>query len=267
MLPGIKSKRNTKRNQTVLPVVPAEPFIFASSRTTPTNERCSRYDMRECVLKRTRSSSKPKHENRKEINYANLNDGLDEEGVCSPPRKKAGRKGPGSYPSDERLRSYSVQNDRVHKKLKLTSEKEKELDLESIMDDSDTLQDIVLNQPGTSVTHADTNKTSDLESPLNQLTSGTSDVIISENELSGVTTPPMGMNMPNNIETAAVTAPIENITDYRLFCGGSDNTNNDGLTNLSESGEHVPDANENGNTDTEPNKIIGNVVNEPDTER
>ena len=160
-----------------------------------------------------------------------------------------------------------MQNDRVHKKLKLTSEKEKELDLENIMDDSDTLPDIVLNQPGTSVTHADTKNTSDLESPSNQSTSRTSDVIISENELSGVTTPPMGMNMPNNIETAAVTAAIENIMDYRLFCGGTDNTNNDSLTNLSESGEHVPDINENGNTDTEPNKLIGNVVNEPDTER
>ena len=101
--------------------------------------------MKECVFKRTRTSSKPKCENRREINYANLNDGLDEEDVRSPPRKKAGRKGPGSYPSDERLRSHSVQNDRVRKKLKLTSDKEKELDLESIMDDSDTLLDIVLN--------------------------------------------------------------------------------------------------------------------------
>ena len=77
----------------------------------------------------------------------------------------------------------------------------------------------------------------------------------------------MGMNMPNNIETAAVTAAIENIMDYRLFCGRTDNTNNDSLMDLSESGEHVPDVNENGNTDTEPNELIGNVVNEPDTER
>ena len=122
--------------------------------------------MRERVLKCTRSSSKPKRENRREINYANLNDGLEEEDVCSRPRKKAGRKRPGSYPSDERLRSHSVQNDRVRKKLKLTSDKEKELDLESIMDDSDTLLDIVLNQPVTPVTHADSKGTSDHGSPL-----------------------------------------------------------------------------------------------------
>ena len=127
--------------------------------------------MRELVLKHTRSSLKPKRENRREMNYANLNNGLDEEDVCSAPRKKAGRKGPGSYPSDERLRSHLVQNNRVSKKLKLTSDKEKELDLESIMDDSDTPPDIVLNQPGTSMTHADSNNTSNLGSPLNRLTS------------------------------------------------------------------------------------------------
>ena len=108
-----------------MPVIPAEPVIFASSHTTPSNKICSRYDMREHVLKCTRSSSKPKHENWREINYANLNDGLDEEDVSSPPRKKADRKGPDSYPSDERLRSHSVQNDRVGKKLKLTSKKER----------------------------------------------------------------------------------------------------------------------------------------------
>ena len=33
-----------------MPVIPAEPVVFASSRTTPTNERCSRYDMRERFL-------------------------------------------------------------------------------------------------------------------------------------------------------------------------------------------------------------------------
>ena len=199
------------------------------------------------------------------------------------PWKKAGRKGPGSYSSDERLRSHSVQNDRVHKKLKLTSEKEKELDLESIMDDSDTLPDIVLNQ--SLATYADTNNTSDFESPSNRLTSGTTDVFVPENELSGVTTPPMGMNMPHNVETAVVTAAIENIMNYRLFCGGTDNTNNDSLTNSSESSEHVPDVNEsgntntettelagnvvneNGNTDSEPNELAGNGVIEPDTER
>ena len=71
-----------------MPVVPAEPVILASSCMTPNNERCSRYDMRECVLKCTRSSSKLKRENRREINYANLNDGLDEEDVYSPPLEK-----------------------------------------------------------------------------------------------------------------------------------------------------------------------------------
>ena len=48
--------------------------------------------MREHVFKRTRSSSKPKCENQKEINYGNLNDGLDEEDVYSPPKRNlAGR--------------------------------------------------------------------------------------------------------------------------------------------------------------------------------
>ena len=146
-----------------MPVIPAEPAILASLCTPPANVRCSRYDMRERVLKCTRSSSKPKCENRREINYANLNDGLDEEDVYSPSQKKAGRKGPGSYPSEERLRSHTIQNDRVHKKLKFTSDKEKELDLERIMYDSDTLPDIVLNRP---VTHADNKDISDCGSPL-----------------------------------------------------------------------------------------------------
>ena len=101
--------------------------------------------MTECVFKRTRSSSKPKRENRREINYANLNDGLDEEDVYSPPRKKPGRKGPGSHPSEDRLRSYDLQTDRVRKKQKLTNNREKELDFEKIMDDSETLLDIVQN--------------------------------------------------------------------------------------------------------------------------
>ena len=73
--------------------------------------RCNRYDMREHVFKHTRSSSKPKRENQREINYANLNDGLDEEYISSPPRKKHIRKGPGAYPSEERLRSHDLQND------------------------------------------------------------------------------------------------------------------------------------------------------------
>ena len=101
--------------------------------------------MREHVFKCTRSSSKPKRENRREINYTNLNDGLDEEDVYSPPRKKLGRKGPGSYPSEDRLRSHNLQTDWVWKKQKLTYNREKELDLEKIMDKSDTLPDIVQN--------------------------------------------------------------------------------------------------------------------------
>ena len=81
--------------------------------------------MRECVFKHTRSSSKPKCENRREINYANLNDGLDEEDVYLPPRKKPGRKGPGSYPSEDRLKSHDLQTDRVRKKQKLTNNRGK----------------------------------------------------------------------------------------------------------------------------------------------
>ena len=97
------------------------------------------------MFKRTRSLSKPKRENGREINYATLNDGLDEEDIYLPPRKKPGRKGPGSYPLEERLRSHDLQNNRVQKKQKLTNDKEKELDLEKIIDDSDTLPDIVQN--------------------------------------------------------------------------------------------------------------------------
>ena len=73
---------------------------------------------------------------------------MDEEDVYLPPKKKPGRKGPGSYPSEERLRSHDLQNDCIQKKQKLINdkEKEKELDLEKIMDDSDTLPDIVQNR-------------------------------------------------------------------------------------------------------------------------
>ena len=79
------------------------------------------------------------------MNYANLNDSLDEEDVYSPPRKKPGRRGPGSYPSEERLRSHDLQTNCVQKKQKLMNNREKELDLEKIMDDSDTLPDIAQN--------------------------------------------------------------------------------------------------------------------------
>ena len=141
-----KKKRKNKCNQLDLPVIPDKPEVVAVTlQSSQADTRCSRYDMRERVFKCTRSSSKPKCENRREINYANLNDGLDEEDVYSPPRKKPSRKGSGSYPSEERLRSHDLQNDRVRKKQKLTNDKEKELDLEKIMDDSDTLPDIVQN--------------------------------------------------------------------------------------------------------------------------
>ena len=63
--------------------------------------------------------------------------------MYSPPRKKPGRKGPGSYPSDDRLRSHDLQTDQVQKKQKLNNNREKELDLEIIMDESDSLPDIV----------------------------------------------------------------------------------------------------------------------------
>ena len=129
-----------------MPVIRDKPEVVAVMlQSSQADIRCSRYDMRERVFKHTRSSSKPKRENRREINYTNLNDGLDEEDIYSPPRKKPGRKGPGSYPSEERLRSHDLWNDRVWKKQKLTNDKEKELDLEKIMDDSDTLPDIVQN--------------------------------------------------------------------------------------------------------------------------
>ena len=130
-----------------MPVIQDKLETSRTSRSSQAADRCSRYDMRECVLKQTRSSSKPKCENRREINYANLNDGLHEEDVYLPPRKKPSRKGPGSYPSEDRLRSHLLQNDRARNERKLTSDKEKELDLEKIMDDSDTLPDIVLNRP------------------------------------------------------------------------------------------------------------------------
>ena len=77
----------------------------------------------------------------------------------------------------------------------------------------------------------------------------------------------MGMNMPDNIETAAVTAAIKNIKDYRLFCGVTDNTVNDSLTNLSVPGKQVPDVTENDNTDTVPSELTGNVFKVPETER
>ena len=102
-----------------------------------------------------RLSLKPKREHRKEINYANLNDGLYEDDSCSPPRKRLIHKGPGSSPSSDRLRSHDVQTDRVRrwKNIVLTKTKrpESDIDLERVMEDLDALPDIVLNRPvGTS---------------------------------------------------------------------------------------------------------------------
>ena len=165
--------------------------------------------MRERVFKRTRSSSKPKRENRREINYANLNDGLDEEDVYSPPRKKPGSKGPGSYPSEDRLRSHNLQTDRVRKKQKLNNSREKELDLEEIMDESDTLPDIVQNRPvldDDNVCLSDNN-----EPPLSRSSPVTSDAEPSNSnrlELAGPLT-------PGEFVDAAVSTAIENLSNIQ----------------------------------------------------
>ena len=140
-----KKKCNNTCHQLDLPVIPDKAeAVTVTLRSSRADTRTSRYDMRECVFKCTRSS-KPKCENQQEINYANLNDGLDEEDVYLPPRKKPGRKGPGFYPSEDRLKSHDLQTDRVRKKQKLMNNREKELDLEKIMDELDTLPDIVQN--------------------------------------------------------------------------------------------------------------------------
>ena len=192
-----------------MPVVPDKPEAVAVTlQSSQADTRCSRYDMRECVFKCTRSSSKPKRENRREINYTNLNDGLDEEDVYLPPRKKPGRKGPGSYPSEERLRSHDLQNDCVWKKQKLTKEKEKELDLEKIMDDSDTLPDIVQNRP---VLNIDKVCVSNNELPLSLSSLITSDAELSNSEELGLTVP----LTPDEFAEAAVSAAIENITNTK----------------------------------------------------
>ena len=143
----------------------------------------------------------------KEKNYANLNYGLDDEDVYSPPIKKLNRKGPGSYPSEERLRSHLLQNNHVRKKQKLTSDKEKELDLEKIMDDSDTLPDIVLNRP---VPTADNECINHEEPPLNQLSLVASEEEVFDNKELGLTTP-LTPNEIAEFAEAAVTAATENI--------------------------------------------------------
>ena len=206
-LPSNKNKQNNKCNQPVMPVIPDKLEASRRSHSSQGDKRCSRYDMRERVFKLTRSSSKPKHENLREINYANLNDGLDDEDVYLPPRKKTNRKGPGSYPSEERLRSHFLQNDHVHKKQKLTNDKEKELDLEKFMDDSDTLPDIVLNRP---VPTAANERINHDEPPLNQSSPIASEEEVLDNEELGLTAP-LTPNEIAEIAEAAVTAATENI--------------------------------------------------------
>ena len=92
-------------------------------------------------MKCTRSSS----QTRKVINYAQLNDSLCDEDDYSPLRKKPKSIAPGPYPLNQRIHSYNVQ-----KRCHLTR-KDKELDLEQIMDeaDKDKLPDLVINK-GTS---------------------------------------------------------------------------------------------------------------------
>ena len=148
-------------------------------------------------------------ENRQEINYANLNDGLDEEDVYSPPRKKLGRKGPDSYPSQDRLRSHDLQTDRVRKKQKLTNNKEKELDLEKIMDESDTLPDIVQNRPvlnDDNVCLSDNNEPSFSRS--SPVTSDAEPSNIDQLELAGPLT-------PGEFAEVAVSAAIENLSNIQ----------------------------------------------------
>ena len=205
-----------------MPVVPDKLETPRTSCSSQADKRCSRYDMRECMFKRTRSSSKPKHENQREINYANLNDSLDDKDIYSPPRKKSNRKGPGSYPSEERLRLHLLQNDRVRKKQKLTSDKEKELDLEKIIDDSDTLPDIVLNGP---VPTTDNECINHEEPPLNQSRPVASEEEVFDNEELGLTAPLTPNEIPEFAE-AAVTATTENImSDKSMHETTSPNTN------------------------------------------
>ena len=87
-LPSIKNKCTNKSEKAIVHVTPDRPKVAVLSTKPPDEERQSRYNMRERVFKCARSSSKPKCENRREINYTNLNDGLDDEDVYSPPRQK-----------------------------------------------------------------------------------------------------------------------------------------------------------------------------------
>ena len=69
--------------------------------------------------------------------------------------------------------------------MKLTSEKDNDLDLERIMEDSDTLLDIVNNRP---VTQANNGNISDGETPVNcNVTPTITEPCVTETELFGVT--------------------------------------------------------------------------------
>ena len=108
-----KTTQREKRSKTKSRESSVSPDRTYYIRSERAKTRCelqpNRYEMCDRTIKHTRSSSKPKQEHRNEINYANLNDGLCEDEVCSPPRKRPSRKGPGSFPSSDRLRSYEVQ--------------------------------------------------------------------------------------------------------------------------------------------------------------
>ena len=91
----------------------------------------------------------------------------------------------------------------MHKKQKLTSEKEKDLDLEKIMEDSDTLPDIVCNRP---VAQTENGDTSDCEIPMNNNTTPTTlELSVLDTELSGVT-----RSTDNNNVLPGVTSPTNN---------------------------------------------------------
>ena len=129
--------------------------------------------------------------------------------MYSPPRKKPGRKRPGSHPSDDRLRSHDLQTDWVQKKQKLNNNREKELDLEKIMDELDTLPDIVQNRPVLDDYNVCLSDNS--EPPLSRLSPVTSHAETSNSnqlELAGPLT-------PGKFIDAAVSAAIENLSNIQ----------------------------------------------------
>ena len=95
----------------------------------------------------------------------------------------------------------------MRKKQKLTSDKEKELDLEKIMDDSDTLPDIVLNQP---IPTADKECLNCDEPPVNWSSPVASEEEAFNNDDLGLAAPLTPSEIADFAE-AAVTAATENI--------------------------------------------------------